>query len=333
MAFQTGTSTTIENLITQLGVFLVANGWTQDFLTLGEPGRGGWHRANLFVAFQWTEVSSGGVLAIYQNLSNDDSTNVWLSTGDSGRGAASALAASLSGGRCIFGAAGPHAAYYFFEQDANPNYCHIVLEVDTGIFRHFGFGNLEKVGDWVGGEYCYGQVHGFATNAIDNPVAQTHCFMLEGGTSSAFLNRQSMHVEGFPEQAVTDKWMCVGGVGNFPQTTDRAGFDCMAGMGSGRGGPAAHFMSVIPLSLLTAFKPLFPMPLFMSNQSAAPDILRLMGTHPDVRIVNMANIDPGDTFTIAGETWYVFPWLRKQYLKNDTIESWNAGYAYRQETA
>ncbi len=139
MAYQTGTSTTIEDLMQQLSTFLVANGWTEDFATIGEPGRIAFSKNSIFVAFQYTESTDGGTLAIYQSLSNDDPVSVWLATDDSGAGARSATASVFDGSRGIFLVAGPHAAYHFFEQDSAPAYCHIVLEVDTNRFRHWGY--------------------------------------------------------------------------------------------------------------------------------------------------------------------------------------------------
>ncbi len=38
MAFQTGTSTSIENLMQQLSTFLQLHGWTEDFAVTGDPG-------------------------------------------------------------------------------------------------------------------------------------------------------------------------------------------------------------------------------------------------------------------------------------------------------
>lgn len=337
MAYQTGTSTTIENLMTQLSTFLVANGWTEDFVTLGDPGRMGLSKNSIFVAFQWSETadSNSGTLAIYQNLSNDDSTNVWNSTGDSGSGAATQTVNSFDSARGVQNFAGPHAAYHFFEQNASPAYCHIVVEVDTNRFRHFGFGELEKIGDWVGGEYCYGHTWTQLAGSIDLPSSTAHSVLLDAQTQGLGLGHESsIHARGFPEQAAGDRWITVGRLAGFPATgTDRAGNDRMAGLGSSRGAFVGAYMSGHRLSQLTAFKPLIPMPVFMYNNTPAPDLVRFIGTHPDVRLVNMANIDPGETFTIAGETWFIFPWVRKQFLQNDTEESWNGGYAYRQETA
>lgn len=334
MAYQTGTSSSLENLMTQLSTFLVANGWTEDFFTSGDPGRMGLHKNSIFVAFQFTDLTDNGVMAIYQNLSNDDPDDVWLSTGDSGVGNPSLSAGSFDLGRSINEAAGPHTAYHFFEQDTGPAYCHVVVEVDAGRYRHFGFGELEKIGDWQGGEYCYGHSWNQSASQIDAPNITTHSFMLDANAGgSGVAKYSSMHVRDQPEQVAADRWMVMGNQGADPNGVDRAGNDRLPGIGGSRAGLVAGYMSSFRLSQLTAFKPLLPIPVCFYSTTPSPDNIRLMGTHPDVRIVNMANLEPAETFSIAGETWFVFPWVKKQFLQNDTEESWNAGVAYRQETA
>lgn len=335
MAYLTGTSSSLENLMIQLSNFLVANGWVENFRTIGEPGRMGLSKNTIFVAFQWTEISDGGTLAIYQNLSNDNSASVWLSTGDSNSGASTLSTTLFDTERCINVAAGPHTRFDFFEQDANPAYCHIVLEVDAGRYRHFGFGELEKIGDWVGGEYCYGHFWNQSAVNIDNPSLSQHAFMLDSnmaGLATGFY--PTVHVRGQPEQVTgLERWLILGNPRTFPPGTDRAGNNLLPGIGGTRAGITTGIMAQFRLSKLTAFKPLLPIPVLIYNTSPSPDSARLIGTHPDVRIVNMANLDPAETFIIAGETWFVFPWTKKQFFKNNTEESWNGGVAYRQELA
>ncbi len=333
MAYQTGTSTSIEDLMQQLSIFLVANGWTEDFATTGDPGIIGFSKNGIFVAFQYTEATDSGVLACYQNLSNDDGTSVWLSTGDAGVGQASLIASQFDLGRHVNIFAGPHAAYHFFEQNASPAYCHIVVEVDTNRFRHFGFGEIEKIGDWQGGEYSYAHEWNQTTPNIDAPFSSVHGMGLEANSGGISQTKYAtMHVRDQPEQAAGDRWALIGAASNFPFGTDRAGNDRLPCQGGSRGGINSQ-MSPIRLSQLTAFKPLIPIVVHVSDTDGAPDTVRLLGTQPDVRVVNMASLDPGEQLVIAGETWFIFPWVRKQFLKNDTEESWNAGLAYRQETA
>jgi hypothetical protein len=333
MAFQTATSTSIDNLMSILSTFLTANGWTQDFFTAGDPGRAGFSKNSIFVAFQWTDATDGGTLAIYQNTSNDDSTSVWLSTGDSNVGAESATAGNFDTERDVNIFAGPHTAYWFFEQDSGPAYVHVVVEVDAGRFRHFGFGEIEKVGDWTGGEYAYGHHWNQSASNIDDANSGFHNFGMDNGNQNALNFSATMKIAGFPEQGGSDKWGVVGFGTAFPNGTDREAFDRMPIQGSFRGGFVAQHMAMFPISVLSAFKPMIPLVYLVRDTAPTPDTMRILGSHPDIRQVNMANIDPGETFTIAGETWFVFPWVRKQFLLTDTEESANAGLAYRQETA
>lgn len=330
MAYQTGTSTTIQDLLQQLSTFLVANGWVEDFATTGDPGRIGYSKNNIFVAFQYTESVDGGTIAIYQSLSNDDSVNVFNSTGDSGQGVRSTTASTFDTQRSVNKCAGPHAAYHFFEQNANPTYCHIVLEVDTNRFRHFGFGELEKIGDWTGGEYCYGTFWAVAVSQIDVPASTSHNVGLDGNGGNP-LYKSSLHIEDQPEGVTV--WAQVGTRAAFPLTNDPAGNPRLPVLGGSKGGIVASVMAQFRSSQLTAFKPLLPIPLLVANTTGAPDTYRLLGTQPDVRTINIANFDPGETFLVAGETWFAFPWIRKQFLQNNTEESWNGGFAYRQELA
>ncbi len=332
MAFLTGTSTSIDNLMSQLDTFLVANGWSQDHFTAGDPGRAGWNKNAIFVAFQWTDATDGGVLAIYQNTSNDDSVEVWNSTGDSGIGAASVTPTTFNDERSVNEFAGPHTAFFFFEQDASPAYVHVVVEVDAGRYRHFGFGELEKIGDWAGGEYAYGHFWDQNNTRIDDPASIFHNFGIDNGTFDNTKNA-TMKVAGFPEQGGSDIWARVGDGDNFPAGQDRAGNDRIPALGSWRGGMSYAPVAMFRISVLTAFKPMAPLLYLIRNQSPAPDVMRMLGTHPDIRGINIGNLDAGETFSVAGETWFVFPWVRKQFLQNDTEESRNGGLAYRQETA
>ncbi len=70
MAFQTGTSTSMENLLTQLSMFLQANGWTETFFNTitADVGSIGFSKNGIFVSMQYTEATDNGTMAIYQAL-------------------------------------------------------------------------------------------------------------------------------------------------------------------------------------------------------------------------------------------------------------------------
>ena len=333
MAFQTGTSSSIENLMTQLSTFLQANGWTQDHFTSGDPGRMGLSKNNIFVAFQWTEATDNGVLAIYQNTSNSNTTSVWLSTGDSGNGVASATASLFDTQRCVNEFAGPHSNYWFFENDSNPAYAHICVEVDAGRFRHFGFGEVDKIGDWVGGEYAYGHYWSPSVSFIDNPIAaQNHCGIDGSAIGGSDFYNATLRIDGHTgEPSVNTIWANMrneAAVGN-----DRAGNPRWGGVGAWRGSREWNTFCGYRLSEAVAYKPLIPCPLEVINYASAPDAVYRVGYQADVRMVNIGNLDPAQVINIAGDNWYFFPWVRKQFLQNNTEESWNAGIAYKRVDA
>ena len=330
MAFQTGVTTSIENLLQTLSTFLQANGWTEDFATTGDPGRIAFSKNSMFIAISYSETggSPAGIMNLYPNTSNDNSAQVWNSTGDSG--GSNLTNTPNTGNLNVNNIGGPHTAYWFFENDANPAYIHVVVEVDTGRFRHFGWGELDKFGDWAGGEYYYGHFwsQGFEIDAPDNT---NHNLGLDG-IGSIESRKPFVRAPGLPDLTGPEEWLIIGNADVGPNGVDRAGNDRYSGSGTGRRG-ISHAFTAIEFDRFQAFKPLIPMPVWFTNTSTTPDILKLLGTQPDVRQLNIANLDPGEIITVAGEDWYIFPWVRKQFLQLNTEESWNAGYAYRRENA
>ena len=335
MAFQTGTSSSIENLLTQLSTFLQANGWTENFfntLTL-DVGSIGFSKNGIFVSMQYTEATDGGTMAMYQATAADQSptTNPWTATGDSGNGEDTNTLASFDNERCCNIFAGPHTAFFFFENDSNPAYIHVVVEVDAGRYRHFGFGEIEKIGDWSGGEYCYGHRWDQSpSNRIDNPTSAFHSIGLDASTFFGTVG-PTMRVSGYTgEPDPLTEWAAI--VDTTPGN-DRAGNPRWRGQGGWRGSRENNAFHGFQVSVASAYKPLVPCPVELLDETTFPDLIRRVGFQADVRMVNIANIDPGQVITIAGDDWYFFPWVRKQFLSNDTEESWNAGVAYRRENA
>src|SRR5882672_11596457 len=71
--------------------------------------------------------------------------------------------------------AGPFPTAHIFTD--NPStYCHVVVEVTAGRYRHFHFGNLKKFGTWTGGGYYamqyWSQVS--VSHVIDDPGTGDH---------------------------------------------------------------------------------------------------------------------------------------------------------------
>jgi len=336
MAFQTGSSTSIANLLAQLSTFLQANGWTEDFAVAGDPGTIAFSKNQNFVSFQYTDsgIASGGqgAMAMYQARANDtvDTGDPWLSTGDSGAGIANNIVTQFANGLCVNNFAGPHTAFWFFENNASPSYVHVVVEVDAGRYRHFGFGEIDKVGDWTGGEYIYGQ---FIFPNEDDPKSVFSGFGADTSRSQGQFQivGATMRIEGFPsEPEPATVW---GVFHNGNGDTDRAGNDRWRLAGGHRYPPEFAAMYWIRASEANAFKPMAPISCYARDITPSPDNHWLLGYFADQRLVNIGNIDPGQVISIGGDDWYFFPWVRKRNLQNNTEESRNFGIAYRRENA
>jgi hypothetical protein len=329
MAFQTGTSTSIENLMTQLSTFVQANGWTEDYFNSGDPGTIAFSKNNIFVSWQFSETASGiGVMACYTADANDpaDTLEPWTATGDSGSGINTTSVISYQNALNVNNFSGPHTNFWFFENNAAPAYVHIIVEVDAGRFRHFGFGELDKIGDWSGGEYTYG-MSVFAGSQADDPNSVFNTYAMDsvesqsGGDRSAAM--RLVDFVGEPSAATT--WAQF----HRAASNDRAGNPRYLLKGGHRYSPEFGAIWWIRFSEFNAFKPMSPISVTAIDFTGAPDSQRKLGFVADTRCVNIANVTPAQIITIAGDQWYFFPLVRKQRLQLNTEETFNFGLAYR----
>lgn len=326
MAYETGSATSMEDLVSKLFTFatgLSTTPWTQDELDLGNDW-GTIHRGSCYVSFRWDTTDD---LGIYQSLSWGASNEPHEQPDDAGEGASGA---PTTGRRINFESAGPYTAYHFYAGEGSTPYIHVVIEVDSGRFRHFGFGNLIKLGTWTGGEYSYGHTWAQSASVIDLPASTSHSVGLEGLQSATSISA-TLHIEDFADQTGDEKWALFS-VSTEPAGTDRAGEDRKCVVGGWRGSFWGRWLAWISYSSPNAYKPFVPIPVVYYDRAAAPDTWRWIGEQPDVAVMNMRAFTAGQEVTIGGDTWMVFPLVRKQYLQVDTEESWMAGMAYKKIT-
>lgn len=329
MAFQTGVATDLEDLLSTLSTFLQANDYTEDEFNTTD-GDAAWSRSakNIYISHRWN-VGTPQYLSIHQALGFiDTATLPGDHTDDSGNGYntnSSHTNVNLGDERAVELDDGPFASYFFFEQDADPHYVHVVVQTSTGIYRHFGWGEIDKFGTWTGGEYAYGHAHFFA-----GAKQSGNSTLLDGlftGTSQA-RRAATIHMEGLPGQGGSEKW------GQIWDRTDIAspddsGSNAKARVKGGyKGGLITRaFGNVGPAGSTSGFIPQYPISVWHRNGS---DIL-LLGWMPDVRGMNMRNFAPEQEIVIGSDTWVVFPESQKSSSGNDRTE--NAGIAYKKVTA
>lgn len=203
--------------------------------------------------------------------------------------------------------AGPFPTAHLFTDDPS-TYCHVVVERTAGVFVHLAFGHLLKFGTWTGGAYYSAHWWGTDVTTIDQPAAAAHSPLFDNGASGA--KSWTAHYEGSGED-----WI-IGGQADATLN----GVNRKAGTATVRGGMGAIFKNIAE-SLFSGFIPLGPIVIGAQTTSDTPDTVRWIGQVPDIRIVNITNIAPGDSLLIGADEYVCFPLM----AKNGATDQYNSG--------
>ena len=326
MAYETGSATDIADFMTKLDTFAAANTWVSDQLDTG-AGKAAIHKGTVYVSFRW-QTGVNTTLGLYHALGFvGTGTDPGNHTDDSGNGAISGTATVIEGERCVNGlGSDAYTAYHFFQ---NGDSLHIVLEYDSGEYRHFGFGILDKFGDgWTGGEYCYGHFHS------TGPVSTSNTLLLDAlfndTTATQERRAATIHATGLPNQTSGSNWLQVWGATTATARPDDRGSNakdyCLGGM---RGGPFARAFGWIPAGAQGGYVPTHPISAwYVDTTTSSPEELVYLGSMPDVVMMNMQNYSAGDEFSMAGATWKVFPAVSKATV-GPAVATGNQGIAYK----
>lgn len=330
MAFSTGTATSLANLIASLDTFLTANGWTQDEAT-PVTGIYAWSKNSMFVQIRWDTVSPVHVGIAY-STGWAAATLPGNQAGDDGQIVISGTDTDIDNGRYVRIGNGASIQFWFFESDTNPAYVHIVCETSTGVYVHWGFGELIKIGNWTGGEYCYGHHKDIAFSGDKFvPLSTRNSFLLDGyvgnqGTPSQKCATVKIVGTEWGEAASVDWGQCIGDVVSLSVTNDRNG-DAKAKINGGfRGGLWAESFGFVRGNQNTGIVHMYPINIAHWRASQ----VKLMGGMADVRGISLRSFAPEQTFVYGGDTWYVFPVLTKD---TDTEFGNMQGIAYKRVDA
>lgn len=320
MAETTGSATGLEDFFSKFLTWVaLQTGWTvnESISTVDSGRQCAISKGNLFVQFRWNTATPNSV-AVYQSTAYAAATRAGLQAGDSGNGFNTnngTTEGNITGERCIEEMGNNAYPSYYFYSNAAGDYLHVVVEVGTDQFRHFGCGNLKKFADWNtagGGQYAYGHVGVTQSSG----VSSTTSFLLDGAATSTTgtpVNDRSatMRMNGWPGQT-TQVWANVWGNRTVTELNDSAGNPRLTVIGGGRGGPNARAFGWLGPGISTGLAPVSTIPLWYIDRSgAAPQPVYLIGFMPDVRYVHLRNLAPKDTFVLGAETWRVFPQVRR----------------------
>lgn len=327
MAYETGSSTDLADLLGDISTFLTANGWTEDWLDTG-AGRYGFSKNSVYVTGRWV-VGDPVHLTINQALGFvNTSTDPGKHTDDSGNGYDGAVDSNSNydNERCVLNIGDGPFTYWFFEKDSGPAYFHCVVEISSGVFRHFGWGELDKIGTWTGGEYAYGHY-----GAQNTPTSANSTFLLDGGAGTTNSDScATVHAEGLPAQDGSSKWLnCWGSSSVAP--TDEAGNPKQWCSGGFRSGPLAKNLGATDgASASSGLVAGYPLAQFYVD--ATNSRVYQIGYVADVRAVNVANFSNGQEVTIGSDDWLLFP-LSSKTTAVDNNSTRNLGVMYKKVTA
>lgn len=318
MAYETGTATSMSDLLTKINTFAVANGWTSDQLNTG-AGQVAIHKSNIYVSFRWN-TTTPNTLGIYQALGYTGGNQPGQHPNDSGNGAVSTTDATLAGERSVVLGNGAFPSYFIF---ADTNYLHIVVETTTDIYRHFGFGLLEKIGDWTGGEYCYGQTHLSSGNALSTSSTALLDALHVGASNRE--RSSTIHLEALPGMAGASKWGEISGNSVAP-SNDPAGNARVLVRGGFRGGPVGRQFGFYSGGNTSGLIPMYPIGIYYRN--LANSNCYWLGYQPAVRGINVRSFTPKQEITIGADTWTVFP-VSERTLSATANRTYFQGIAYK----
>lgn len=329
MAFINETTSSMNDFVTKLHTFATANGWTDDQLDTGAGkmavSKNPSGATKVFVSFRW-DTASPNSLGIYNALAFDGvGTDPGNHTDDSGNGKVSSSEATLATGRRV-GISNTPVQWWGFEDS---NYLHFVVVRTDGFYIHGGFGQIDKIGDWTGGEYAYGYKHktGVATNVAISPESTV---LLDGlsAFSGIELFVATMHIEGLQGMPGANKWgVVVGAHSTFG--TDRGSTARSKVVGGFRGGPMMVPFGRFGQDTSKGLQPMTPILNWFVDTPVTGD------THPlgwmkDTRLFNGEFWVAGDLVVVGGDTWQVFPSLAKGSSGALTNTSGHQFVAYKQ---
>ncbi len=224
-----------------------------------------------------------------------------------------------------FLSAGAYSSLYLFGESGSNPYIHVVLEHQSGRYRHFSIGELIKKGTWTGGSYCQG-TWWEVTFTANSPVQTQH-----SKPFSEFTYNTNIGAIRCDEADSTAN--ALAGVSNdYALSSIQYTRRVVTGFMCGQNQTLAYVDCA--MGLLTASFNYFNQRTVLARiahfVTCASNFYRYLGEPPAIRAINMYAFAATEELTIGSDTWKVFPVVRKGTSAVSTEEySGNYGLAYK----
>ena len=319
MAYETGSTTSSNDLLDKLRLFVIVLGWTVNrWVTAGSGKELCIQKGSAY--FNLRSYSNESVTICGQTTANKygiaingsdaySAGSAWdRQTGYPVLDGASAGANQIQSYMPLVVNFGPFPAYYFFSPNADN--IHVELEIETGKFLRFGFGSLDLFNPAAagGGRYFYAPGSDVSvTSSISTSTwlgsdidSQTYSLGEVPFRLADFTYTNGNAIGSYLRAAFDsfDNWCS----SSFTTSNYRTGQACQGG---GVHDKILRDSSPNPINGIGFLTPNI-VSVNRSNTTLNP-----VGTIPGLRFMDMTNYQPGDEFTIGSDTWKVFPWYQK----------------------
>jgi hypothetical protein len=300
MAYETGVASTPADLLSKFLTFAVTNGWTSTACTSGYALSKG--QVVVGVASDSDEIFGRGATAVNAGAAWNAQTNNsgWTHSANLG--------------------VGPFTAYHFYSlTESGKELLAAVVEISSGVFRHFLICDLIKYGTWTGGPYTNSTYHNTGTPDRQNyPWASYHRYINDASQGNSPAGGAFWcDVDG-----LTNNWILEWVYNDYTAST--------RGPGIQRGNGIENWFMDAGWQRWNLRTPLMPAEVWVNRPSS---LRSLAGRIPAFRHCNIRNHTPGEIITIGGSDFQLWPIVSR-------TDSWNnygstvpssgyMGYAYK----
>lgn len=315
MAYSTVTASTLDDVISQICAFAVANAGFTDEGTATYSGATHYRisKGGIYWTFVRSTYDSRYHILARMSYSISNTSDPTPSNGQRNWTEAS-----------FWGFSGPFTNLYLFSEGT----CvFAVVEVTAGVFTHLCIGNITKLDTFEGGEFVAGTFldYGYSTGSpsvwqYQDANSSQNCTMFPAAKDDKTL------------EAYTTSMRWVKPSGRVNNENDFATFAANRNnnqaVGDTQEGFTEQMYGRTPNSA-TSRSVLFPINIYVYDYVLNNGLYHLAGVVPGIRHLNMRLLDPAE---VTLNDWQVFPYCAKSSNKVNYPYTANRGFAYKKVT-
>lgn len=316
MAYETGASSGIDDLMSKLVTFLTGQGWTINKNTW--PTWVSVNKGDCYVNFQKNAFGTITFNDANGVSRTDNRLMAWIASGfEDTSGNAQPDCLPLTNGQrkvTMNDLTGPLPSYHFY---ADGNYCHVVVQTRAGCYNHLSFGEYDQVNTAFAPNPAYVACtyYSWWPNAMLN-WGDAHSAMFGGENTQSYI--------GGSDNVTTQK--C--------RDSHHPNFYRWNGSFNGNPslGPIFTKFLMTGNMLVNGNSPFMPI-MGIVAQTEQPGTF-MLGTVPNMRLVSMVGRSAQDQVVLGEDTWDLYPMRKVQERYgieapvSPAIDNTSAGYGF-----